>query len=51
MATRIGVFFDGTGNNMWNDVRIGVKNRNKNRNRGQVFNLHFLGYTNRAIKK
>lgn len=23
MATRIGVFFDGTGNNMWNDVKIG----------------------------
>lgn len=23
MATRIGVFFDGTGNNMWNDVAIG----------------------------
>lgn len=22
MATRIGVFFDGTGNNMWNDVKI-----------------------------
>lgn len=23
MATRIGVFFDGTGNNMWNDMAIG----------------------------
>jgi hypothetical protein len=44
MATRIGVFFDGTGNNMWNDMAIGDGSQS---NVAKLYQLYdkTLGYT------